>query len=49
MRAANIRDCAAIFKYLAYLETELKNPAHTLDEFTGARYLDNLRTKGDLH
>ena len=49
MRACNIRDCAAIMKYFAYLETELKNPDHTLTEFTGARYLDNLRTKGDLH
>lgn len=36
-------------KYLAYLEKELRKPDHTLTEFTGARYLDNLRTKGDLH
>ena len=49
MRACNVRDCAAIMKYFAYLETELKNPDHTITEFTGARYLDNLRTKGDLH
>lgn len=49
MRACNIRDCAAIMKYFAYLEKELKKEDHTLDEFTAARYLDNLRTKGDLH
>ena len=36
-------------KYFAYLEKELRNPNHTLTEFTGARYLDDLRTKGDLH
>ena len=49
MRAANIRDCAAIMKYFAYLEAELKKEDHNIDEFTGARYLDNLRTKGDFH
>ena len=49
MRACNVRDCAAIMKYFAYLEKELREPGHTLTEFTGARYLDNLRTKGDLH
>lgn len=49
MRACNIRDCAAIMKYFAYLEKELKNPSHTLTEYTGAMYLDKLRTYGDLH
>ena len=49
MRACNIRDCAAIMKYFAYLEKELQKEDHTLTEYTGARYLDDLRTKGDLH
>ena len=49
MRAANIRDCAAIMTYFAYLEAELKKEDHNIDEFTGARYLDNLRTKGEFH
>ena len=49
MRQCNIRDCAAIMKYFAYLEEELKKPDHTLDEFSGARYLDELRTKGQYH
>ena len=49
MRACNVRDCVAIMKYFAYLEKELRNPNHTLTEFTGARYLDELRQKGDLH
>jgi hypothetical protein len=39
MRQANIRDCAAIMKYMAYLEEELKKPDHTVDEFTGAERL----------
>lgn len=49
MRACNIRDCAAIMKYFAYLEEELRKPDHTLDEFTGARILDELRTHGQYH
>lgn len=49
MVACNIRDCAAIMKYFAMLEEELRKPDHTLTEFSGARYLDNLRTKGALH
>lgn len=49
MRNANIRDCAAIMKYFAYLEKELKNPDHKIDEYTAAEYLDKMRTKGDLH
>ena len=49
MRACNIRDCAAIMKYFAYLEKALKEENHKITEFTGAKYLDNLRTRGDLH
>ena len=49
MRAANIRDCAAIMKYFSYLERELQNPEHDLTEFTGGAYLDKLRTFGDYH
>ena len=49
MRAANIRDCAAIMKYFSYLERELKNPEHSLTEFSGGAYLDKLRTFGDYH
>ena len=49
MRNCNIRDCAAIMKYFAYLEEELRKPDHAVDEFVGARYLDNLRTKGQYH
>lgn len=49
MIACNIRDCAAIMKYFAMLEEELRKPDHSLTEFSGARYLDNLRTEGALH
>ena len=36
MRAANIRDCAALMKYFGYLEEVLATPDHGLDEFKGA-------------
>ena len=49
MRQANIRDCAAIMKYFAYLDEELRKEGHTLNEYTGARYLDELRTHGQYH
>ena len=49
MRQCNIRDCAAIMKYFAYLEEELRKPDHGLTEYTGARYLDELRKKGQYH
>ena len=46
MRTANVRDCAAIMKYFAFLEQELKKPDHGLSEYTGARKMDHLRTLG---
>lgn len=46
MRNANVRDCAAIMKYFAFLEQELKKPDHGLSEYTGARKMDHLRTLG---
>ena len=49
MRNCNIRDCAAIMKYFAYLEEELKNENHTLNEYTAAMYLNELRTHGQYH
>lgn len=49
MRNANIRDCAAIVKYFAFLETELRKPDHGLDEYIGARKMDHMRTYGEYH
>jgi hypothetical protein len=49
MKAANVRDCAAIMKYFAFLEQELRKPDHTLDEFTGARKVEEFRTHGELY
>ena len=49
MRQANIRDCAAIMKYFAFLEEELRKPDHTLDEFTGARKVEEYRTFGQYY
>lgn len=49
MRNANIRDCAAIMKYFAFLEQELAKPDHGLDEFSGARKVEHFRTFGDLY
>lgn len=45
MAAANVRDCAAIMKYFAFLEQELKKPDHGLDEYTGAEKVLEFRKK----
>lgn len=47
MRNCNIRDCAALMAYFAFLEEELKKEDHTLDEYTGAEIVANYRAKGD--
>lgn len=39
MRQANVRACAAIMKYFAFLEEELQKEGHGLNEFTGAMKL----------
>lgn len=39
MRQANIRDCAAIMKYFAFLEEELAKEGHGLTEYSGAMKL----------
>ena len=46
MRQCNIRDCAAIMKYFAFLEIELKKQDHGIDEFTGARKVEEYRALG---
>ena len=47
MRAANVRDCAAIMKYFAFLEEELKKEDHGLCEYTGAEKVLEYRKQGD--
>jgi Xaa-Pro aminopeptidase len=49
MRNANIRDCAAIMKYFAFLEEELHKPDHGLDEYSGARMVEEYRTFGEKY
>ena len=49
MRNSNRRDCAAIIKYFAFLEEELRKEDHDLDEWKAARVLDDLRTHGEHH
>lgn len=48
MRDCNVRDCAAIMKYFAFLEEELKKPDHGLDEYSGARKVEELRGLGEI-
>jgi Xaa-Pro aminopeptidase len=43
MRQCNIRDCAAIMKYFAFLEEELAKPDHGLDEFSGSQKVSAYR------
>jgi Xaa-Pro aminopeptidase len=48
MRTCHIRDCAAVIKYFAWLENELKsNPDTVITEYDGARKVDYFRTEGD--
>jgi Xaa-Pro aminopeptidase len=35
-------------KYFAYLEEELRNPNHTIDEYTGARKVEEYRKEGEI-
>jgi Xaa-Pro aminopeptidase len=49
MRQCNIRDCAAIMKYFAFLEEELAKPDHGLDEFIGAEKVTSYRAMGELY
>ena len=44
MRDCNVRDAAALMKYFALLEEELNKEEHTLDEYSAARILDDIRT-----
>lgn len=47
MQNANIRDCAAIMKYLAFLEEELAKPDHGLDEFKGSQKVLSYRKENE--
>lgn len=47
MQDANTRDCAAIMKYFAFLEEELKKPDHGLDEFKGAEKVLEYRKENE--
>ena len=47
MRKCNIKACAVIMKYFAYLEEELKNENHTLNEYTASLYLKELYAQGE--
>jgi len=44
MRQANIRDCAAITRYFAFLEEELAEVDHSLTEYSGARIVEAYRS-----
>ena len=46
MKQANIRDCAAIMKYMSWLEEQLKNPDHGIDEFDGSMKVLEYRKNG---
>ena len=48
MRQCNIRDCAAIFKYFAFLEEELQKPHHGLNEYNGALKLLEYRKMHEM-
>ena len=43
MRNANVRDCAGIMRYFAFLEEELWKKDHGLTEWSGALVLEDLQ------
>jgi len=47
MRDANVRDCAALMRYFAFLEDRLKDPNHGYDEFSAAKVVAEFRSKGE--
>lgn len=47
MRNANVRDCASIMRYFAFLEQTLKKPNHGLDEFSASQIIGNYRKQND--
>ena len=49
MRNCNVRDCAAIMKYFAFLEEELAKENHGLNEFIGANKVTEYRGLGELY
>lgn len=48
MRNANKRDVAAIMKYFAFLEEELKKPDHGIDEYIGAKKVLEYRKQHEM-
>ena len=49
MRKANLRNAVVLIKYFAFLEEELRNPNHNLDEYTAAKILDSYRDEQELY
>jgi len=47
MRNANVRDCAGIMRYFAFLEEELWKKDHNLTEWSGALVLEDLQKQND--
>ena len=46
MQRANLRDCASMVKYFAWLEEALKNPDHTVTEYDAARKCEEFKSQG---
>jgi len=47
MRDCNVRDCAALVKYFAWLEKSFKeDPSFKINEYEGARKVEEFRAQG---
>ena len=44
MQRANLRDCASMVKYFAWLEEALKDPDHTVTEYDAARKCEEFKS-----
>ena len=46
MKKANVRDCAGIMRYFAWLEEELRKPDSDVSEYDGAMKLTEFKKEG---
>lgn len=50
MRNANIKNCASLVEYFAWMEDQLKNnPNHNQTEYTAAKKLEEFRMTRELY
>ena len=46
MRQANLRDCASMIRYFAWLEESMQDPNHTITEYVAAEKCEEFKSQG---